>query len=248
MPTSKFSPLQQCTWYNQGQVPFFNQLKTRLEGKGIKNIENYIGPLIKEDWPPKHIGVGITFKPRNYDGLCRKIRQSGEFQEDDRRTLVGAMAASATIGAGFRSFGSPSIHIAISKERVNIHLDKVGFLHIGASGSGFYGPDCLQHVVNELVLASILKLHGRRWKLRSILPTTSNKFRNVAGLGLSYRKEDFSTGKSTELGLRVQTEFTQLPRLGRNIRNSVMDPGAMITIFRSKPVQAYIGLYLERIF
>jgi len=163
----------------------YRTLANRLRDRHKINIAQHIDTLQSVG---TNLGVGITFKPVDSDKLKSLLRMPA-FAHDNRRHLCDRVAALATTGEGYREVGAPSLHIAISPARCNIHLDSFGFVAIGPDGKKYYNPDLVQHIVDELGWATISnwldkhkpfkgQLFGR---MHPILPNSRNRYNLAVG-------------------------------------------------------------------
>jgi hypothetical protein len=106
---------------------------------------------IKSMWKLKRrLEEGFYFVPKDVGKWEAALIHAG-FQHDLREKhlgfipSVGALAALATTGQGYRERGSPSLHCAVARDMCNVHLDNIGFRFNG------YSPDAGQHIVDELL-------------------------------------------------------------------------------------------------
>lgn len=79
------------------------------------------------------------------------------FHWDNRKIWIHALAALATDGEGYREIGTPGLHCAIGKVKCSVHIDEFGFVGRGANGGTYFTPECVRHVVDELVWRAILR-------------------------------------------------------------------------------------------
>jgi hypothetical protein len=136
------------------------------------------------------VGEGVAFKPVDADALKRAIERSGIFHHDDRATIWGAAAASATIGEGYREISTPSLHVAISQDLCSVHIDAYSFMIHGPDGTAIISPDVGQHIVDELLFrkpAPWLRRHSAfaasvLQALHPVLPNSLNNYNPALGL------------------------------------------------------------------
>jgi len=163
------------------------------------------------------ISEGITFKPRSASTFRNAVvsaTRKGQraFHWDDRRIFLYKLAALATDGQGYREIGTPSLHIAISDEKCNVHIDEFAFVLKGPFGSTYFSPDAMRHIGDELVYRAYVRKYlimGLYQTLPDqiakpaaqlldrtymVLPSTENRFDMRVGMGVR-----LNTGKYHQL-------------------------------------------------
>lgn len=145
-----------------GLDPIYTGINTRFRTRHGIDLSAHIE---KMSWLGRRVEQGFNFVPWDAGAFETALKHAG-FKNDLREKhlgfipSVGALAALATHGQGYREEGSPSLHCAIAPDICNVHLDNIGFRLDG------YGPDAGQHIVDELVWQDkIVPLIGK------ILPT-----------------------------------------------------------------------------
>jgi hypothetical protein len=130
-----------------GFDPIFTGISTRFRTRHGININRHIESM---SWVGQRIEQGFNFVPFSASDFLAELKEAG-FENDLREKhlgfipSVGAIAALATKGEGYREPGSPSLHCAVAPDLCNVHLDNVGFRVDG------YNPDAGQHIVDELI-------------------------------------------------------------------------------------------------
>ena len=137
------------------------------------------------------IGEGIAFRPKNAARWKSAIADTQLFHHDDRSDHFGKLAASATIGEGYREVSTPSLHVAVNDVVSSVHIDAYAFMIYGPNGEVVIGPDVGQHIFDELLfrmplpwlrrkgmpfLASVLQA------LHPVLPNSTNRYTPILGL------------------------------------------------------------------
>ncbi len=148
-----------------GLDPIYTGINTRFRTRHGIDLSAHIERMT---WLGRRVEQGFNFVPWDAGAFEIALKHAG-FKNDLREKhlgfipSVGALAALATHGQGYREEGSPSLHCAIAPDICNVHLDNIGFRLNG------YGPDAGQHIVDELVWQDkIIPLIGK------ILPTQLN--------------------------------------------------------------------------
>lgn len=140
------------------------------------------------------VGEGIAFRPKSAGEFKTAITDTQLFHHDDRSDHFGKLAASATVGEGYREVSTPSLHVAISGGISSVHIDSYAFMIHGANGEYIISPDVGQHIFDELLfrmpmpwlrrkglpfLASVLQA------LSPMLPNSTNRYSPIVGLRVS---------------------------------------------------------------
>jgi hypothetical protein len=138
------------------------------------------------------VGEGVAFKPVDAAKFKQAIEASGAFHHDDRATIFGGAAASATVGEGYREISTPSLHVAISADLCSVHIDAYAFMLHGPDGTAFISPDVGQHIVDELLFRKPAPWMRRHTEfgaavlqaLHPVLPNSLNGYKPRLGLRL----------------------------------------------------------------
>lgn len=182
----------------------FKPISERLNGRGMKiDLDSYIDYIC---YASDAINEGIYFRPKNAALFKADITDTRFFHHDDRSDPFGRMAASATVGEGYREVSTPSLHIAIHEFIASVHIDSCAFMLQGPDGEYVIGPDVGQHIFDELLfrmpmawlrrknypfIASVLQT------IHPVLPNLTNRYNSILGmrvtLGGSPRR-DFRAG------------------------------------------------------
>jgi hypothetical protein len=115
-------------------------------------------------------------------------------------------------GTYARRIDITSLHVALTPEACNIHIDNVGFVLRGPKSMAGMTPDFLQHLVNELLWKSIAM---EAWKdspsglwviehLSIILPSSDNRYAPMLGLQLD--KGNFQLSLALTVGCKCLPE------------------------------------------
>lgn len=193
--------------WNPSSQSVYDTLKSRLLNLYRIDIEKYIDHFT---YKGIRLGQGFSFYPKDHAALKSKLTYP-QFALDDSRYFCDQMAALATQGTGYREVGVPSLHIAISKSRVNVHLDKFGFVAIGPDGKKYYNAEAVQHIVDELGFGFVVEwldksnnaaakqLGAYLSRVHPVLPNAKNKYRPAVGAQLDLKvRHDPTTGEETE--------------------------------------------------
>jgi len=182
----------------------FKPISERLNGRGMKiDLDSYIDYVC---YASDAINEGIYFRPKNAAQFKADITDTRFFHHDDRSDPFGKMAASATVGEGYREVSTPSLHVAIHESIASVHIDSYAFMLQGPDGEYVIGPDVGQHIFDELLfrmpmawlrrknhpfIASVLQT------IHPVLPNLTNRYNSILGmrvtLGGSPRR-DFRAG------------------------------------------------------
>jgi hypothetical protein len=181
--------------------PIYHDISTRFRTRHGIDIGEYIESM---SWLGRRVEQGFSFVPRDAANLTTALGRAG-FQNDLREKhlgfipSVGALAALATHGQGYREKGSPSLHCAIAPDICNVHLDNVGFRMDG------YGPDAGQHIVDELlwqdkIVPAVGKLLPTQvtdllHRFHPVIPNT-RQIKPFSELGFEF---DVASGRSRDL-------------------------------------------------
>jgi hypothetical protein len=105
-------------------------------------------------------------------------------------------------GTGDKRMDLTSVHVALSDEICNIHIDDVGFVLRGLDGQGAMDPDAIQHLTNELLWKTYLAPHISKWlgdHLTLDLPSSRTGYRPMIGLTLDLPEEGMSISATLTL-------------------------------------------------
>jgi len=128
---------------------------------------------------------------------------------DDRKLSMSDVRPDRRFAAKFappveRRVDITSLHVALTPEACNIHIDNVGFVLRGPNGVAFMSPDFLQHLVNELIFQTKLRPYLGDWVTEHfslLLPSSDNEY-SRAGLGFQYKLGSLTIGASLTFGCR----------------------------------------------
>lgn len=158
-------------------------------------------------WGSKELNEGIYFRAKSVGQFHQAIDDARQFQLDDRADPIGALAAFATVGKGYREISTPSLHVAIHERVCSIHIDSFAFLIASPYGGTVIQPDALQHILDELILRMPMawfRRKGLTWaaavmqSIHSVLPNSSNQYSPQLGLRIEVgRKPDQNWIKGT---------------------------------------------------
>jgi hypothetical protein len=167
----------------------YKPINERLNGRGMKiNLDDYIDYIC---YASDILGEGIYFHPKSAGEFQAAVTDTQLFHHDDRSDPFGHMAASATVGEGYREVSTPSLHIAIHESISSVHVDSYAFMLQGPDGDYLIGPDAGQHIFDELLfrmpmnwlrrkhmpfLASVLQV------LHPVLPNSTNRYNSIIGM------------------------------------------------------------------
>jgi hypothetical protein len=170
----------------------FKPISERLNGRGMKiDLDNHIDYIC---YASDILGEGIFFRPKNAAEFKAAITDTRFFHHDDRSDPFGRMAASATIGEGYREVSTPSLHVAIHELIASVHIDSYAFMLQSPEGEYIIGPDVGQHIFDELLfrmpmawlrrknlpfIASVLQT------IHPVLPNLTNRYNSIAGVQLT---------------------------------------------------------------
>jgi hypothetical protein len=167
----------------------FKPISERLNGRGMKiDLDSYIDYVC---YASDALYEGIFFRPKNAAEFKAAITDTRFFHHDDRSDPFGRMAASATIGEGYREVSTPSLHVAIHESIASVHIDSYAFMLQSPEGEYVIGPDVGQHIFDELLfrmpmawlrrknlpfIASVLQT------IHPVLPNLTNRYNSIAGV------------------------------------------------------------------
>jgi hypothetical protein len=138
------------------------------------------------------VGEGILFAPTDPERLTKELTTCGMFHHDDRANIWGRLAASATVGEGYREISTPSLHFAVSEKACSVHVDSYAFMVQGPEGIAVISPDVGQHIVDELFFRKPMPWMRRHslfaasvlQALHPVLPNSTNNYAFRFGLRL----------------------------------------------------------------
>jgi hypothetical protein len=170
----------------------YKEITRRFNRRGMSiDLDSHIDYVC---YASEILGEGVAFRPKNAAEFKAAITDTQLFHHDDRSDPFGHMAASATIGEGYREVSTPSLHVAISDFVSSVHIDSYAFMLRGPTGEVVISPDVGQHIFDELLfrmpmpwlrrkgmpfLASVLQA------LHPVLPNSTNRYNSVLGLRLA---------------------------------------------------------------
>jgi len=170
----------------------YKPINERLNGRGMKiDLDNYIDYIC---YASDILGEGIFFRPKNAAEFKAAITDTRFFHHDDRSDPFGKMAASATIGEGYREVSTPSLHVAIDEMISSVHIDSYAFMLLSPEGEYVIGPDVGQHIFDELLfrmpmawlrrknmpfIASVLQT------IHPVLPNSTNRYNSIIGMSVA---------------------------------------------------------------
>ncbi|WP_315830999.1 hypothetical protein [Bradyrhizobium prioriisuperbiae] len=160
----------------------------RLNGRGMRiALDDHIDYVC---YASDIAGEGIFFRPKSSGEFTAAITDTRMFHHDDRGDPFGRMAASATIGEGYREVSTPSLHVAIHETIASVHIDSFAFMLQSPEGEYVIGPDVGQHIFDELLfrmpmawlrrknlpfIASVLQV------IHPVLPNSTNRYNSIIG-------------------------------------------------------------------
>jgi hypothetical protein len=163
-------------------LPAYENINRRLRQHTINiDLDDYIERVVTVS---DVVGEGILFVPTNAVRFAEAVQSSGVFHHDDRANIWGRLAASATVGEGYREISTPSLHVAISDSLCSVHIDSYAFVIHGPDGLTVISPDVPQHILDELFLRKPMPWLRRHWRfgasvlqtLHPVLPTSFNNY------------------------------------------------------------------------
>jgi hypothetical protein len=182
----------------------FKPISERLNGRGMKiDLDSYVDYIC---FASDALNEGIYFRPKSAAEFKAAITDTRFFHHDDRSDPFGRMAASATIGEGYREVSTPSLHVAIHETIASVHIDSYAFMLQGPDGDYVIGPDVGQHIFDELLfrmpmawlrrnhypfIASVLQT------IHPVLPNLTNRYNSVLGMRIAIggsSRRDFRAG------------------------------------------------------
>ena len=98
-----------------------------------------------------------------------------------------------------------SLHVALTPEACNIHIDEVGFVARGPNNVLVLTPDFLNHMINELVFKSTLRGVLGEWitdHFSVLVPSSDNHYAPTVGIGFDLPKQNLSVTASFSFGCR----------------------------------------------
>jgi hypothetical protein len=163
----------------------------------------------------------------------REVRNLSDVLGDDRPLSMSDLYPDRKFGNRFgfteeRRIDITSLHVALTPEICQIHIDDVGFVLRGPRGLYGMSPDFLQHLLNELVLKTYVLPNVSPWladHLPIILPGSDNRYLPTAGLKLDLPDQgatitaSFTYGCNCVPGGRAKVEdaIVPMPRGGWSV-------------------------------
>ena len=198
----------------------YKSITKRFNKRGMSiDLDSHIDSVC---YASEIVGEGVAFRPKSASAFKSAITDTQLFHHDDRSDHFGKLAASATIGDGYREVSTPSLHVAISDLVSSVHIDSYAFMIRGPLGDITISPDVGQHIFDELLfrmpmpwlrrkgmpfLASVLQA------LHPVLPNSTNKYSPIVGLRVA-------VGGSQNRDLRTgvpRFTFESTYNVGRNV-------------------------------
>lgn len=189
---SKSSVLAELRIRPLNDLATYKEISKRFNKRGMKiDLDSHIDYVC---YASEIVGEGVAFRPKSAADFKAAITDTQLFHHDDRSDHFGKLAASATIGEGYREVSTPSLHVAISATLASVHIDSYAFMIWGPNGEAVIGPDVGQHIFDELLfrmpmpwlrrkglpfLASVLQA------LHPVLPNSTNRYSPIAGLRIA---------------------------------------------------------------
>jgi hypothetical protein len=96
-----------------------------------------------------------------------------------------------------------SLHVALTPEACNIHIDEAGFVLRDPQGMVGMSPDFLQHVFNELVFKTYLRGVLGEWvtdHVSVVGPTSDNQYSPSVGVALDLPEHNLRVGVTFTFG------------------------------------------------
>jgi hypothetical protein len=129
---------------------------------------------------------------------------------DDRPLSMSDVRPNPRFAARFstpavRKIDIRSLHVALTPEACNIHIDEVGFVLRGPNNQLILSPDFLQHMVNELIFKTNLRGVLGEWvtdHFSILVPSSDNHYAPTVGIGLELPKQNLSISASFSFGCR----------------------------------------------
>ncbi|MBS0528428.1 MAG: hypothetical protein JSS22_03420 [Proteobacteria bacterium] len=200
---------------DRGDVAFhYHPLKPVPAGGTIANIVNKAeqlayGDLLGLSYDQTTVGLTKATEQRawgfreiadTYNTAVGPVQLATSYPGENRHILQFGQ----TPAAYARQVDITSLHIALTPEACNIHIDNVGFVLRGPRSVVGLDPDFIQHIVNELVWKSLLRdwLIGKYgssstgvWAVEHMslmLPSSDTHYAPMAGLKLDLGTAQFT--------------------------------------------------------
>jgi hypothetical protein len=152
----------------------FKPISERLNEKGHENCYDLHRHIDYVCYASDALGEGIFFRPRNAAEFKAAITGTRLFHHDDRSDPFGRIAASATIGEGYREVSTPSLHVAIHESIASVDIDSYAFTLQSPEGEYVIGPDVGQHIFDELLFRMPMA-----WLRRKNLPFIASVLQTI---------------------------------------------------------------------
>jgi hypothetical protein len=181
--------LAQIPVHRLDSLESYKSITRRFKRRGMNiDLDSHIDYVC---YASEIVGEGVAFRPKSATEFKIAITDTQLFHHDDRSDPFGKMAASATIGEGYREVSTPSLHVAISGALSSVHIDSYAFMIRGPDGAFVISPDAGQHIFDELLfripmtwlrrknmpfIASVLQA------LHPVLPNSTNRYSPILGL------------------------------------------------------------------
>lgn len=131
-------------------------------------------------------------------------------QLDDRPLMMSDVRPNPRFAARFstpivRRIDIRSLHVALTPEACNIHIDEVGFVARGPSDLLVLTPDFLNHMINELVFKTNLRGVLGEWitdHFSVLVPSSDTHYAPTVGIGFELPKQNLSVSASFSFGCR----------------------------------------------
>lgn len=170
-------------------VKSYAPINARLQGRNMRiNLDEHIDYVC---YASDTLGEGIYFRPKSVGLFQSAIVDAQMFHHDDRSDPFGHLAASATVGEGYREVSTPSLHVAVHETICSVHIDSYAFMLQNVDGEYVIGPDVGQHIFDELLFRMPMSWLRRKHlpfiasvlqALHPVLPNSTNRYSSIIGM------------------------------------------------------------------